>query len=99
MQQRVILLRRAEIEPDPPKAVQGLEVGARYVRGVVPKQTAAEHPKVRRGGCQNKEGVFCPSYQRMWPWTWMKRFNTVEPEVIAPKLPTPLVTPVPMPPI
>ena len=46
VQQRVILLRGAEVEPDAPQTVQRLQVGPRDVHVVVPEQRAVQRGQV-----------------------------------------------------
>jgi hypothetical protein len=42
VEERIILLRGAEIEPDAPETVQGTKIGAGHVHVVVPGQAAVE---------------------------------------------------------
>ena len=55
---RVVLLRRAGLEPDPPKAVERAQAGARDVGVIIPDETGAKHGLVRdqRRDRQRKAG-------------------------------------------
>src|SRR5215469_4009711 len=50
VQKRIVLLGRAAVEPDAPEAVEGLQVGAGHVPGIVPQQSAFERRKISSEG-------------------------------------------------
>src|SRR3954453_17876170 len=64
VQERIVLLRRTQIEPDAPEATPRLQVRAGDVHVVVPDQAAAERGQIHQ---ERRTDDRCPAYKIATP--------------------------------